>query len=159
MLLLGLLDAVKEEVLDLCFFRVVKCIGSLELLILSFLGQHLLLQNQYIKVSRGIIGSEELNDLIHDLCLGGFVLQEQILDVLLDLVVARVNTEVLKLLLCLGQSLHSVDDFTVLVDFLSGHRILIRNWVVLDNIQVSQYKLVVVLLIHFVDVHGGFIVV
>lgn len=72
----ALLDAVEEEVLDLCLLRVVKSLVVAQLLIRLLHGLHLLLKNQNVHVSRAIVRLEKLEDTLHGFVLGQITAHE-----------------------------------------------------------------------------------
>ena len=102
LLLLTLLNAVKEEVLDLGLLCIIERLIVSQLLVTFLHGLDLLLKDQNVHVSRAIISVEELEDALHGVLLGQIAAQEKVADECLHLVIGRVNTELFKLTLSLG---------------------------------------------------------
>lgn len=82
------------------------CLESLDFLVFFLFLTVLLLQDKDVQIPGGVIGTKKPQDLLHHLLFRCSVLQKQIFDILFELVVSRVNAQVVHLLLCLGQVSH-----------------------------------------------------
>ena len=80
----------------------------LQLLIFLLSLSIVLLQDKNGKVSGCIVSAEELEYFLLNLLLGTSVLEKEIFDVLFDLIVGRINTQLFQFFLCLRQMSQSL---------------------------------------------------
>lgn len=93
LVLLALLDAIKEEVLNVSLLRIVESLEGAHTLVLFFHLVESFFEHQNVEISRCIIGVEETKYFVHSLILGTALELKQVVNILLDLVVGRVNAK------------------------------------------------------------------